>query len=436
MGLAAATLVTFVAASAICAQAPSLWQHPAAALAGKIANLLGPGQVHLSLQNLSSIPAAELPAIQKLLIEDLHAHGVTEGGTDSGNSVHVTLSESAAERLWVAEVVEGNDTQVAMVDAGPATQAHPQTVRPLMLRRAPVFTSHSPVLATLETPNGLVVLEPDKITIYARSTGGWRKLQSFPAAQVQLARDPRGILRSSADGQGFRAWLAGQYCTGALVGGSAAGVWTVDCRKSDDPWLISAGDATQASAAPGTVAPALPYQLPYGQTNALAAATPPAPMLRAFYDAARNYFTGVIIPSPAADIPPFYSAVFVPRPSGGEGLLIGDIDGKLQLLQNGALSSVEGGREWGSDLAAMRSHCNPQSQFETQIIASSSGEAVSDSLRAYDLSALEAVPESEPLAMGGTITALWTTSDGEGLMAVVRTAPDQYEVDRVSATCN
>jgi hypothetical protein len=428
--LAAAALIVLASMSSIFAQAPSPWQQPAAALAAKIADLVGSGQVSLSIKNLSSIPTADLPAIQKLLTDDLHARGIREGGSSSASTVRVTLSESATERLWVAEVVEGNDNQVEMVDAGAATQVHEQTAGPLMLRRTPVFASHSPVLATLETPDGLAVLEPDEISIYARSNDGWRKLQSFPAAVVQFSRDPRGILRPSADNEGFDAWFPGQYCAGRFTGETAAGVWTVDCRPSDDPWLIYSGNETQASTEPRTVAPALPELLPNGQANTLAPA-PPTPMLRAFYDAARDYFTGVIVPNPAVNLPPFYSAAYIPGPGGEDALLIGGIDGPLQLLKNGALSPVAGARDWGSDFAALRSNCGGG----TQIVASGSGEAISDSLRAYGLSGLEVIPESEPLTMSGTVTALWSAPGGS-VMAVVRNAPDQYEVDRVSASCN
>jgi len=71
-----------------------------------------------------------------------------------------------------------------------------------------------------------------------------------------------------------------------------------------------------------------------------------------------------------------------------------------------------------------------------QVIASSTREAANDSLRAYELPALEAVPTSAPLAMDGTVTALWTAPDGKSVLAVVRNAANEYEVDRVTALCN
>jgi len=93
---------------------------------------------------------------------------------------------------------------------------------------------------------------------------------------------------------------------------------------------------------------------------------------------------------------------------------------------------VTGTRDWGSDFAVLHSGCGAG----VQVIASSSGEAANDSLRAYELPALEAVPASEPLAMDGTVTALWTAPDGKSVLAMVRNAANEYEVDRVTALCN
>jgi hypothetical protein len=93
---------------------------------------------------------------------------------------------------------------------------------------------------------------------------------------------------------------------------------------------------------------------------------------------------------------------------------------------------VSGTRDWGSDFAALRTGCGAG----TQIVASGSGEAVTDSLRAYELPGQEALAVSVPLAMDGTVTALWAAPDGKSLLAVVRTAADEFEVDRVTASCN
>ena len=136
------------------------------------------------------------------------------------------------------------------------------------------------------------------------------------------------------------------------------------------------------------------------------------------------------------DLPPFYTAAAIPRPDGA-GLLINGIDGKVQLAETGALKPVSGTRDWGSDFAVLPSACAASAQS----IASGSGEALTDSLRAFSLPALEAIPSSAPLAMEGTVTALFSATDGKTVIAIVRkpavpAQPDLYEVDRVTANCN
>jgi hypothetical protein len=101
------------------------------------------------------------------------------------------------------------------------------------------------------------------------------------------------------------------------------------------------------------------------------------------------------------------------------------------------LKAIAGTRDWGSDFAAFRSGCSTG----TQVIASGSGEAFADSLRAYEIPAQEAIPASAPMNMDGTVTALGTAPDGKSVLAVVRRTgsqghADSYEVDRVTASCN
>jgi hypothetical protein len=160
-----------------------------------------------------------------------------------------------------------------------------------------------------------------------------------------------------------------------------------------------------------------------------AGSTPP---LKAFYNPARDFFTGVVMPSVGVDLPAFYTAGIIPRAAGGAALLVAGIDGKVSLVENGAMRPIAGTRDWGSDFALMRSGCGAG----TQIIATSSGQATSDSLRAFEIPALEVVPASGPLAMDGTVTALWTAQDAKSVLVAVRNPAGEYEVDRVTALCN
>ncbi|MGA3131189.1 MAG: hypothetical protein ABSD59_10335 [Terracidiphilus sp.] len=401
---------------------PSTWEKPASELADQVAAILGPGQAHLTIRNFSTIPNDEIPAIRRLLTQDLKARGVVMAGEESANSIRITLSQDSIDGLWVAEVGEGNSTQVTMVRAGlrrgPSSDANVK--QPITLRKQFFWSKNeamppSPlpqsgtgsILTASETNSGLVVVSDEGVGIYASSLGTWafQTRLSFPE-RSSLPRDARAVLIPAADGNGFTAFTAGLACAGnyTLPTDPAAkprDSWTYQYHASDDPWPI-AFDASGA------------------------------PQLKAFYNSARNYFTGVVSPSVGVDLPPFYAAVLLPRSAGNAALLIGGIDGKVQLAENGTLKIVTGTRDWGSDFAVLHSGCGA----EVQVIASSSGEAPTDSLRAYELPALEAVPASAPLTMDGTVTALSTAPDGKSVLVVVRNAANQYEVDRVTALCN
>ena len=393
----------------------SRWAQPAAELAGQIADILGPGQVQVTIRNLSTIQEGEIPAIRKWLEQDLKAHGVIPSGGESANAVRVTLSENARERLWVAEVVEGSETYVAMVHVDASTPAVTVADARMVLRKEKIaglfiriggVVQDEPVLAASEINGHFVVMFADRISIFSPIAGGWTESNTFPM-EKRLSRDPRGVLLANADGGGFTAYVPGAKCAGSyslpLGGPTTDSGWNVRCQTSDDPWpMYQSGDASSA------------------------------PALKAFYNPARDFFTGVVAPSVGVDLPAFYTAGLIPRPAGGAALLLAGIDGKVSIVENGVIRTIAGTRDWGGDFAIVRSGCGAG----TQVITSSSGEAVNDSLRAFEIPALEAVPESGPLAMDGTVTALWTAQDGKSAFAVVRNAAGEYEVDRVTALCN
>ena len=88
----------------------------------------------------------------------------------------------------------------------------------------------------LETPDALVVVEPEQIAINAHGAGGWQLLKKVGIGQTTpLARDPRGVILTSADGSSFEAYVAGSRCGGVS---QPAGEWAVHCHENDDPWPI------------------------------------------------------------------------------------------------------------------------------------------------------------------------------------------------------
>jgi hypothetical protein len=415
VALVAYGLALPVALAAQTPQVQSPWTQPAAELAGQIADILGPGQAQFMVRNLSSIQGSEVPAIRKLLEQDLKARGILAGGTESANSIRITLSENARERLWVAEVSEGNQTRVAMVHLdsvsnSPAAAAERVVLRkeriPGLFNRIGGVVRDNPILAGAEVNGHFVVMLSDRISVFSSSANGWSESNTF-LIEKRLSRDPRGALIPAANGGAFVAYAPGAECTGSyslpLNGANQDSGWTVRCRASDDPWPVyQTADASSA------------------------------PALKAFYNTARNYFTGVVTPSVGVDLPPFYSAGMIPRAAGGAALLLAGVDGKVQIAENGLLRTVSGTRDWGSDFAVVHSGCGSG----TQIIVSGSGEAANDSLRAFEIPALDALPMTAPLSMDGTVTALWTAQDAKSAIAVVRNAAYEYEVDRVTALCN
>ena len=407
--------------ASIGAQAPltsNRWVQPAADLAAQIADILGPGQAQLSIRNISTIQTNEIPAIRKLLEQDLKTHGVLASGAESANAVRVTLSEDIRERLWVAEVMEGSETHVAMVHLDAPANASSTSAERIVLRkeklispfelngRRPIPLSDA-VLAVIETQGGLVVLREQEIDLFKMSPAGWQEFKGVDiGSRLQLPRDSRGLLVATEGGNGFLAYTPGVECAGRFTPSGNVNLenqWEIHCHASDDPWPVyQAGDLMGA------------------------------PPLKAFYNPARNYFTGVVTLSLGVDLPAFYAVGMMPRAAGGAALLLAVVDGKALLVESNAMHTVADARDWGSDFAVVRSGCGAGSQ----VIATSSGEASMDSLRAFEIPALEAVPVSGPLMMGGTVTALWTAQDGKSALAAVRNPAGEYEVDRVAALCN
>ena len=392
----------------------SEWEQPANSLAEQVAAILGPGQATLTIRNLSSIADSDIPTIRAYIEKNLKTHSMAIAPGESANTIRITLSQNDRERLWVAEIVEGNQTRVVMVPAGPAVTQTSAAADYMTLRRErlPILKgasgaiSHEPVLAAFETANVLVLLRPETVDLWIFAGGGWQYQESIPLDEHRpFARDARGMVLPGPDG--FMVFAGQAGCTGMYVPRTTAAAqvadnWTIRCRPSDEPWPILQ-----------TSDPVNPFRI------------------KAFYNAARNYFTGVVTPNLGADLPPFYSAALLMRPNG-PAVLIGGVDGKVRIVENGTLKPVSGARDWGSDFALLNSGCGSGAQ----VIASGSGQAASDSLRAYELPAQEAVPASAPLTMNGTVTALWPAPDGKSLLTAVELPSGDYEVDRVTALCN
>jgi hypothetical protein len=365
-------------------------------MARQIVALTGPGTITLSIKNHSAISTDEIPAIRKALERELRAAGLTVRAQSSNAEVRLTLSQNAKGLLWVAEVQEGSELRVAMLQL-PATAGGTAAApaQQMVLQDKLVLRQSEPVLdmaaLTLANQPGMVVLEPEYIRWYVEDAGTLKLKQSFEVAHTNpFPRDIRGRVLVGGE-HPFTAFLPGVVCTASLV--EPAGGVAVSCVDSDDPW-------------------------PLGSQ-------------KAFFNSTRNYFTGVLSPGVVAKLPQFYSAAEVEQNST-TGLLLVDLAGQAHAFDNGTYRNVIGARDWGSDIAVVHSACGTG----TQIVASAAGWPVSDSLRAYQLAGHELTPVSAALSFEGSVTALSPASDGSSLTAVVQNPQDaQYEAHRVTVSC-
>jgi len=378
------------------AWAASAWDAPSVEMAKQIVAVTGPGTITLSIKNRSSISTDEIPAIRKALERELRAAGVTVRAQSSNAEVRLTLSENAKGWLWVAEVQEGAELRVAMLPLPVTTSGTAATKAPRMVLQDKLLLRQAePILdvatVTLAGQPSMVVLEAEHIRWYMADGSGWKLKQSFDIAYTNpFPRDLRGRIAVGSD-HPFIAFLPGVVCSATKT--EEAGAIAVGCVDSDDPWPLGAQ--------------------------------------KAFFNSARNYFTGVLAPGVGAKLPQFYSATEVEH-NGTTGLLLVDLGGQARLFENGTYRNVIGARDWGSDVTLVRSECGAGSQ----IVASAAGWPVADSLRGYEISGHELALVSAALSFDGSVTALWQSNDGTSAIAVVRNPQDaQYEAYRVTIGC-
>jgi hypothetical protein len=381
----------------------SQFDQPAADLARQIAALTGPGPAKLVIHNNSTLPNGEIPVIRQLLEHDLRALGVTTGSSDSATIIRVTLSQNLRGGLWVAEVDEGTETRVAMLPVNLQTPTSTTPGPTLTLRRTLLLTASEPdaepILDAALIAGRLIVLEPDRLVVYAKNStalpaasADWSESQTLPITHARsFPRDLRGRIFPASDHL-FDAWLPGVLCTGSNDGAQLA----VTCAESDDPWPITTAQ-------------------------------------HAFYSAMRDYFTGILAPGFSFELQPFYNAADLPRPTG-TAILLNQLNGNVLLIENNAAKLVSGANDWGSDFAVIRSGCGSGAQV---LVSGSGAAAAGDSLRAFEISGREAIAVSPPLPIDGAITAINPAPDSATAYVIVRRdAPTRWEVWNVAPLCN
>jgi hypothetical protein len=375
------------------------WSTPVDQLARKIVADTGPGAVSLDVLNRSSLKTSEVDAIRSALIGKLNSAGVRLIGREQASVVvQVSLSENLQNYVWAAQVQQGSDSKVEIVAVARVdTPAPIHEPLQLSIRKIFAWSQEERILdvAVIDTsPPQVIVLDPGKIGIYGLQQGQWQPEQTLPISHSRpWPRDLRGRIVLRADHL-FDAYLPGVVCasTGSPI--------SVTCRERDDPWPLASEQAGMS----------------------------------AFFSPMRNFFTGALAPGVGKDrtVAPFYSAAPVAREKYALWLFAG-VDGQIHEV-DGMNNQVLARSNWGSDIAALKTSCGSG----WQILATSAGDGTApDTIRAYEFPDRDPVAVSLPAEMNGTITSLWTESNGNSVMAVLRNLQTgKYEAYRLAIACS
>ena len=374
------------------------WQLPVTQMAGKISAATGPGVIALDITNRSSISAADVEQIHRMLVSGLSASGVRVWQPDqAAATVQVTLSENLESYVWVAEVRQGTAVPaILMVSAPrPAAPIAAQNVPALTLHATPLMSQADPILdvTVIEgSPRRALALSGMSVTVFEFKNGRWLAGQSLPISHAaSFPRDLHGriILRKDH--------LFDVYLPGVLCRSSEAGSLSMTCSRSDDPWPLANADSG----------------------------------LSAFYAPARNFFTGALTPGVGKQksAPPFYSAAEVPKDKYALWLFAG-VDGQLRMLDGINLQAAPRLR-WGSDITNIRAACHP----DPLVLATSAGDD-EESLQVFEFPDREPVAVSQKLSINGPVTSLWPQQNGESVTAVYRNSETgNYEAIQLTLAC-
>jgi len=374
------------------------WSSAEQQLATKIVSVTGPGTAFIDFVNRSSLTRAQADDIRRGLLTLLANRGVNFTNVEqAAANIKVTFSEDLQNYVWVAEIHQSSNECAVVMTSLPRleTQLTAHDSPALVIRKTLLWSQADRILdvAFIDgSPAHMAVLDASGVNMYKLQDNRWQPEQSLPVTHSRSwPRDLRGRLVLRKDHL-FDAFLPGLFCSS-----TAKPPLALTCYQSDDPWPLG--------------------------TDQFA--------LNAFFTPARNYFTGALAPGVGKQttVPASYSAAPVPRDKYVLWLFA-SVDGPVYLI-DGITAQRAGKLGWGSDIASLRSNC----ASGWQILATGGGSGPNDSIRAYEFLDREPVGMSQPVEFDGTVSALWTESNGTNSVAVVQNAA-RYEAFRLSIDCS
>jgi hypothetical protein len=404
------------------------WSGPEQQLARKIVAATGPGAVAVTFENRSSLGKRENEIVQNGLRSALESLGIRFVKVEqAAATVVISLSENAASYVWVGEIRQGTgEVAVVMVSAPRAEglTAIRDSV-PLSLRKIPLWTQENPILdvAVLEegaTPTHIAVLDPETASLYRMQGGKWQQEQTLAIVHARpWPRDLRGRLIPARD------HLLDIYLPGVICHSTASVPLTLNCSESDDPWPLLSGPLVSGTLNGGTLSVFPSAGLGNGASTVV-------PQISAFFAPTRNFFTGVLTPGVGkfTTVPKFYSAALLPREKYTLWIFAAT-DGQVYLVDGANDQAVRLG--WGSDLGSVKTECGAG----WQVLATNSGDAAGDSVRAYEFPDRDPVAVSAAVDFSGPVTALWTEARGDASVVVARNRDTgSYEAFRLAVVCS
>ena len=346
-------------------------------LARKTAGLVGKGaSVAITWRNLSSLESTAVQA-RAAFESALQDAGVRLSDNSPAAEARLTVSENATQFLLVEEASKGDEHQVWLTfwkRSGMLTAPTPG----ITLEKKLLWEQDEQILDVAFPAAGMLVLGRSNVTLYTRSGAKWEAQRALPLIPSKpWPADLRGRLQLK--GPTFQVYLPGTRCEGSTEAPVA-----MECRPSDDAWVLESGSRS---------------------------------LLLASYNPGRNYFDGKVTSQSGQrkTVPPFFSAASV-ESQGRQLWVLTAIDGRTQIF-DGALDPVGTSTlAWGSDLAGTDAHCGAGSQ----ILATRPGDgALAEGVQAFTMVDRTPVPLTESAEFPGPVVALWT-SGGSAATVVVR----------------
>jgi hypothetical protein len=358
-------------------QASFPYQDLASDLAARIGSAI-PAAALVSIASAPENQPDDLAPLQADVSARLIARGVrVVGAADGVMAIRLGCLQNLRERSCAAEIRSGAARDIVMVTRAHDGRPNADAGASLSLDLRPLFSQRAQILDVAIVGERLLVLDVESLSLYQRTAGTWRPLESRPLVVDRGPRDPRGRLR--VEGDRIEAWLPGVGCAGAVA------PLAITCAERQRPW-------------------------PIGIENG-------------GVDPARNYFA---TPEGLA----FYSAAALGGAAGARWL-VADRDGALTWLD--AQRRVVGNAALGDEVAGLAAACGAGS---TLVSVQRAPGADGDALQIFQALRRRLVPAAAPIALGGHVTALWSTPGSDAATVIVHDAGNaRYEAFQVSIAC-